>query len=79
MGNCLKSHTSDDISLLHDSQSDRASFGDGVDPDLEPPPPYQVKQLRKARDDFQKRSLCAKDSSDLPFFVVLKRIFPVST
>lgn len=46
MGNCLKSHTSDDISLLHDSQSDRASFGDGVDPDLEPPPPYQVKQLR---------------------------------
>lgn len=42
MGNCLKSPTSDDISLLHESQSDRASFGDGADPDLEPPPPYQV-------------------------------------
>ncbi|XP_054888884.1 RING finger protein 11-like [Poeciliopsis prolifica] len=41
MGNCLKSPTSDDISLLHESQSDRASFGDGTDPDLEPPPPYQ--------------------------------------
>ncbi|KAJ0012259.1 hypothetical protein NQD34_013234 [Periophthalmus magnuspinnatus] len=41
MGNCLKSPTSDDISLLHESQSDRASFGDGIDPDLEPPPPYQ--------------------------------------
>ncbi|XP_019968869.1 RING finger protein 11-like [Paralichthys olivaceus] len=41
MGNCLKSPTSDDISLLHESQSDRASFGDGMDPDLEPPPPYQ--------------------------------------
>ena len=39
MGNCLKSPTSDDISLLHESQSDRASYGD---PDLEPPPPYQV-------------------------------------
>lgn len=43
MGNCLKSPTSDDISLLHESQSDRASFGDGTDPDLEPPPPYQVR------------------------------------
>lgn len=42
MGNCLKSPTADDISLLHESQSDRASFGDGTDPDLEPPPPYQV-------------------------------------
>ncbi|KAA8589647.1 hypothetical protein FQN60_013012, partial [Etheostoma spectabile] len=41
MGNCLKSPTSDDISLLHESQSDRASYGDGADPDLEPPPPYQ--------------------------------------
>ncbi|XP_077471729.1 RING finger protein 11-like isoform X1 [Stigmatopora argus] len=41
MGNCLKSPTSDDISLLHETQSDRASFGDGTDPDLEPPPPYQ--------------------------------------
>lgn len=43
MGNCLKSPTSDDISLLHETQSDRASFGDGTDPDLEPPPPYQVR------------------------------------
>jgi len=42
MGNCLKSPTSDDISLLHESQSDRASFGDANDPDQEPPPPYQV-------------------------------------
>lgn len=42
MGNCLKSPTSDDISLLHESQSDRASYGDGADPDQEPPPPYQV-------------------------------------
>uniref|UniRef100_A0A3Q4H6P0 Ring finger protein 11 n=1 Tax=Neolamprologus brichardi TaxID=32507 RepID=A0A3Q4H6P0_NEOBR len=41
MGNCLKSPTSDDISLLHESQSDRASYGDGADPDQEPPPPYQ--------------------------------------
>lgn len=42
MGNCLKSPTSDDISLLHESQSDRASYGDGTDPDQEPPPPYEV-------------------------------------
>lgn len=42
MGNCLKSPTSDDISLLHESQSDRASYGDGADPDQEAPPPYQV-------------------------------------
>lgn len=42
MGNCLKSPTSDDISLLHESQSDRASYGEGADPDQEPPPPYQV-------------------------------------
>lgn len=42
MGNCLKSPTSDDISLLHESQSDRASYADGADPDQEPPPPYQV-------------------------------------
>ncbi|KAJ7405357.1 RING finger protein 11 [Willisornis vidua] len=41
MGNCLKSPTSDDISLLHESQSDRASYGDGAEPDQEPPPPYQ--------------------------------------
>lgn len=42
MGNCLKSPTSDDISLLHESQSDRASYGDAADFDQEPPPPYQV-------------------------------------
>lgn len=47
MGNCLKSPTSDDISLLQESQSDRASFGDGTDPDLEPPPPYQVGGLTR--------------------------------
>lgn len=47
MGNCLKSPTSDDISLLHESQSDRASFGDGTDPDLEPPPPYQVRDSKQ--------------------------------
>ncbi|KAF5900986.1 RING finger protein 11-like, partial [Clarias magur] len=41
MGNCLKSPTSDDISLLHESQSDRASTGDGAEPELEPPPPYE--------------------------------------
>ncbi|XP_023854882.1 RING finger protein 11-like isoform X2 [Salvelinus sp. IW2-2015] len=41
MGNCLKSPTSDDISLLQESQSDRASYGDGADTDQEPPPPYQ--------------------------------------
>ena len=46
MGNCLKSPTTDDISLLHDSQSDRASFGDGTDPDLEPPPPYEVRRCQ---------------------------------
>ncbi|KAL0588014.1 RING finger protein 11 [Plecturocebus cupreus] len=41
MGNSLKSPTSDDTSLFHESQSDRASFGDGTEPDQEPPPPYQ--------------------------------------
>ncbi|XP_041704894.1 RING finger protein 11 isoform X2 [Coregonus clupeaformis] len=41
MGNCLKSPTSDDISLLHESQSDRGSYADGADIDQEPPPPYQ--------------------------------------
>ncbi|XP_061895008.1 RING finger protein 11b isoform X1 [Entelurus aequoreus] len=39
MGNCLKSPTTDDISLLHESQSDRASYGDT---DQEPPPPYEA-------------------------------------
>ncbi|XP_032316568.1 RING finger protein 11-like [Camelus ferus] len=34
MGNCLKSPTSDDISLLHETQSHQASFG-------EPPLQYQ--------------------------------------
>lgn len=51
MGNCLKSPTSDDISLLHESQSDRASFGDGTDPDLEPPPPYQVREAASSHTD----------------------------
>lgn len=49
MGNCLKSPTSDDISLLHESQSDRASYGDGAEPDQEPPPPYQVGEGAAAR------------------------------
>ncbi|KFO24504.1 Transmembrane protein 5 [Fukomys damarensis] len=40
-GNCLKSPTSDDISLLHESQSDRASFGEGTEQDQEPQLPYQ--------------------------------------
>lgn len=48
MGNCLKSPTSDDISLLHESQSDRASFGEGTEPDQEPPPPYQVGEAAAA-------------------------------
>lgn len=47
MGNCLKSPTSDDISLLHESQSDRASYGEGADPELEPPPPYQVTPITR--------------------------------
>ncbi|EHA97993.1 RING finger protein 11 [Heterocephalus glaber] len=41
MGNCLKSPTSGDISLLHESLSDRASFGEGMELDQEPLPPYQ--------------------------------------
>lgn len=49
MGNCLKSPTSDDISLLHESQSDRASYGDGADPDQEPPPPYEVSFINSVR------------------------------
>ncbi|EMP33552.1 RING finger protein 11 [Chelonia mydas] len=52
MGNCLKSPTSDDISLLHESQSDRASYGDGTEPDQEPPPPYQV--IKTNGDQFQR-------------------------
>ncbi|TNN74380.1 RING finger protein 11 [Liparis tanakae] len=49
MGNCLKSPTSDDISLLHESQSDRASYGDGTDTDQEPPPPYQLTEEEQVR------------------------------
>ncbi|KAG9343359.1 hypothetical protein AGOR_G00242520 [Albula goreensis] len=41
MGNCLNSPTTDDISLLNESQSERASYSEGTDPDQEPPPPYQ--------------------------------------
>lgn len=66
MGNCLKSPTSDDISLLHESQSDRASFGDGTDLDLEPPPPYQVRDcwLLQDRDvsDTSRTNLSLKKS-----------------
>ncbi|TEA39184.1 hypothetical protein DBR06_SOUSAS7610007, partial [Sousa chinensis] len=36
MGKCLKSPTSDDISLPHKSQSDWASFGKGTELDQEP-------------------------------------------
>ncbi|XP_036893414.1 RING finger protein 11-like [Sturnira hondurensis] len=46
MGNCLKSPTSDDISLLHESQSDRASFGEGTELDQEPLPPYQLNLVK---------------------------------
>ncbi|XP_041532666.1 RING finger protein 11-like [Microtus oregoni] len=35
MGNCLRSPTSDDISPLHESQSDRASFGERTEPNQE--------------------------------------------
>ncbi|KAJ8367153.1 hypothetical protein AAFF_G00330510 [Aldrovandia affinis] len=41
MGNCLNSPSADDMSLLHESQTDRASYGDGTEPEQEPPPPYQ--------------------------------------
>lgn len=57
MGNCLKSPTSDDISLLHESQSDRASFGDGTDPDQEPPPPYQVSHQSNKHNTINKKKL----------------------
>ncbi|TKC43637.1 hypothetical protein EI555_018364 [Monodon monoceros] len=40
MGKCLKSPTSDDISLPHKSQSDWASFGKGTELDQEPLLPY---------------------------------------
>ena len=40
MGNCLKSPTSDDISLPHKSQSDWASFGKGTELDQELLLPY---------------------------------------
>lgn len=64
MGNCLKSPTSDDISLLH--ESDRASYGDGADPDQEPPPPYEVTLTVKVRpSNYQPmcyRHICSKVS-----------------
>ncbi|XP_044768348.1 RING finger protein 11-like [Neomonachus schauinslandi] len=41
MENCLQSPTSDDISLLLESQSNTASFGEGAEQDQEPPWPYQ--------------------------------------
>lgn len=65
MGNCLKSPTSDDISLLHESQSDRASYGDGTDPDLEPPPPYQVTLTEAAS-----RTICSVWFTSLAVFIV---------
>ncbi|XP_062954553.1 RING finger protein 11-like [Cynocephalus volans] len=41
MGNCLKVSPSDDISLLHESQSNRGSFGKGTKPVQELPSLYQ--------------------------------------
>lgn len=63
MGNCLKSPTSDDISLLHESQSDRASYGDGADPDQEPPPPYQVTFTNSFREDELVDMFCHEQNS----------------
>ncbi|XP_023674558.1 RING finger protein 11-like [Paramormyrops kingsleyae] len=42
MGNCLKSPTSDDITLLAESQADRDGHADGTERDREPPPAYQM-------------------------------------
>lgn len=86
MGNCLKSPTSDDISLLHESQSDRASYGEGADPDQEPPPPYQVTPITRPQPNTtdwwlrtkQKRweftsSLCRCGQSCTDVVFILKR------
>ncbi|XP_048845839.1 RING finger protein 11-like [Brienomyrus brachyistius] len=42
MGNCLKSPTSDDITLLAESQADRDGHAGDTEQDREPLPPYQV-------------------------------------
>lgn len=66
MGNCLKSPTSDDISLLHESQSDRASYGDGADPDQEPPPPYEVSFTNCVRQNSNCRCVIFRLVAKLP-------------
>jgi len=43
MGNCLKTSTQDDISLLHDS--DIPDVGESSAAVVPPPPPYQVSLL----------------------------------
>lgn len=66
MGNCLKSPTSDDISLLHESQSDRASYGEGADPDQEPPPPYEVSFTNCVRQNTNSRCVIVRLVAKLP-------------
>lgn len=66
MGNCLKSPTSDDISLLHESQSDRASYGDGADTEQEPPPPYEVGFPSCVRQNTNYRSVIVRLEAKLP-------------
>lgn len=45
MGNCLKSHNSDDISLLRGNEAADHSHGTEPPQPVGPPPPYQVKLL----------------------------------
>ena len=45
MGNCLKSHNSDDISLLRGNDAADHSHGPEPPQPVGPPPPYQVKLL----------------------------------
>ena len=59
MGNCLKSPTSDDISLLHEEHGALNSRG-------EPPPPYQV---------FVFKHLIIDDSTNFEKFLVLNLLF----
>uniref|UniRef100_A0A8C6WFT9 RING finger protein 11 n=1 Tax=Neogobius melanostomus TaxID=47308 RepID=A0A8C6WFT9_9GOBI len=52
MGNCLKSPTSDDISLLHESQSDRARAGSHA---AVPPHPSQTRLASQLTEEEQIR------------------------
>uniref|UniRef100_A0A2K5EIK3 Uncharacterized protein n=1 Tax=Aotus nancymaae TaxID=37293 RepID=A0A2K5EIK3_AOTNA len=59
-GNCLKSPTSDYVSLLQESQSDWASFGEGTKPDQEPhlvpvPTPSQTRLATQLTEEEQIR------------------------